>query len=181
MQQPHARATRRRFLGQAAVAAAGAAVAPGLLRLAHAQPAAPPAVSADLVLVNANAITMDPARPAAQAVAIGAGRILAVGSEADVSAWVGGATIVRDLGGKTLLPAFFDSHNHALSTGQNLPNVDLSAAKSLADVLSVLAERVADAPPGEWVGSSSRCGCSGCATGAATRWRLPLCPWPARS
>src|SRR5438270_13862146 len=95
MQQPHARATRRRFLGQAAVAAAGAAVAPGLLRLAHAQPAAPPAESADLVLVNANAITMDPARPAAQAVAIGAGRILAVGSEADVSAWVGGATIVR--------------------------------------------------------------------------------------
>jgi predicted amidohydrolase YtcJ len=149
--------TRRHFLGQAAAAAVGATFAPGLLRRAVAQPAPPPQVSADLVLVNANAITMDPARPAARAVAIGAGRILAVGaSESDVSPWIGHATTIRDLGGRTLLPGFFDSHNHALSTGQNLPNVDLSGAKSVDDVLAALASRIATTPPGDWVISSSR-------------------------
>lgn len=113
-------------------------------------------MAADLALLNANVITMDPARPTAQAVVVGSGRILAVGSEADVRPWISQASVVRDLGGRTLLPGFFDSHNHALATGLNLPNVDLAGAGSVADVLAALARRVSTTPAGEWVISSSR-------------------------
>ncbi|MCA1647097.1 MAG: hypothetical protein LC797_17085 [Chloroflexi bacterium] len=86
-------------------------------------------VAADLVLLNANVLTMDPSRPRAQAVAIGGGRLLAVGSNDDVRGWISGRVVVRDLAGHTLLPGFYDSHNHMLVTGLNLTAVDLSKAR----------------------------------------------------
>ena len=98
-------------------------------------------VAADLVVVNANVITMDPSRPQAEAVAIGGGRILEVGSNADVRGWINGGAVVRDLAGQTLLPGFYDSHNHMLLTGLNLAAVDLSGAASVADVLRAISER----------------------------------------
>jgi predicted amidohydrolase YtcJ len=56
-------------------------------------------VAPDLILLNANALTMDPSRPRAQAVAIGGGRILAVGSNDEVRDWVNPGVVVRDLAG----------------------------------------------------------------------------------
>ena len=57
---------------------------------------------ADLLLVNANVLTMDPARPRARAVAVAGGRILGVyGGEPDVT-----ANNVMDLRGLTLIPGF---------------------------------------------------------------------------
>jgi len=111
---------------------------------------------ADLLLLGARAITLDPARPAAEAVAIGGGRILAVGSEAEARRFATGSTRVRDLAGRTLLPGFYDSHNHLLATAYSQTLVDLSAATKLADVLARLAERAARTPPGQWVVSSGR-------------------------
>jgi predicted amidohydrolase YtcJ len=112
--------------------------------------------AADLVLLNANVLTMDLSRPRAQAVAIGGGRILAVGSNDDARAWVTGSAVVRDLAGHTLLPGFYDSHNHMLVTGLNLAAVDLSGARSVADVVHAIGERAASAPPDQWVLSSAR-------------------------
>jgi predicted amidohydrolase YtcJ len=124
----------------------------------HARPAAayPVNVPASLVLLNANAITMDPLLPRAQAVAIGGGRILGVGSNADVQGWTGDGATVRDLGGRTLLPGFYDSHNHMLMTGLSLTAVDLSAAGSIEDVLRAIEQRAAPAAAGEWIVSSAR-------------------------
>ena len=113
-------------------------------------------VAADLIMVNANVLTIDPSRPRAQAVAIGGGRVLAVGSNDDVRGWVSPGVLVRDLAGQTLLPGFYDSHNHMLLTGLNLAAVDLSGAKSVADVVRVMGERAAAASPGQWVLSSAR-------------------------
>jgi predicted amidohydrolase YtcJ len=112
--------------------------------------------SADLVLLNANVLSMDPACPHARAVAIASGRILEVGSNDDVRRWVNRGTVVRDLAGSTLLPGFYDSHNHMLATGLDLAAVDLSAARSVADVLRAIGERAATSPPGQWVLSSAR-------------------------
>jgi predicted amidohydrolase YtcJ len=61
---------------------------------------------------NAVVLTMDVGRPKAEAVAIGDGRILAVGSDQDVLALRRGPTRVVDLGGRTVLPGFIDSHAH---------------------------------------------------------------------
>src|SRR5579885_3123842 len=112
--------------------------------------------AADLILANANVITMDAARPAARAVAIRAGRILAVGDEAAVAAWAGPATVTRDLGGRTLLPGLYDSHNHMLRAGHNLSEVNLSGARTVADVLEAIGARAAVSRPGDWVTTASR-------------------------
>jgi predicted amidohydrolase YtcJ len=113
-------------------------------------------VAADLIMLNANVLTIDPARPRAQAVAIGGGRFLAVGSNDDVRGWVNPGVLVRDLAGQTLLPGFYDSHNHMLLTGLHLAAVDLSGATWVADVVRVMGERAADGPLGKWVLSSAR-------------------------
>ncbi len=62
-------------------------------------------------------LTMDDARPRAEAVAVRDGRILAVGSKADVLAAAGDDARRRDLAGRALLPGFVDSHGHAYIMG----------------------------------------------------------------
>ncbi|HZP17761.1 MAG TPA: hypothetical protein VFB00_07345, partial [Terriglobales bacterium] len=65
--------------------------------------------AADLVIINAKVWTVDPGRPAAQAVAVLGDRIVAAGSNADVEAWRGPKTRAIDAGGKLLLPGFNDA------------------------------------------------------------------------
>jgi predicted amidohydrolase YtcJ len=151
------RVSRRSFVGTAAGVAAGAALAPPLLTtvLANSQPTVPNC-PAELILTNANVITMNPAQPAAEAVAIARGRILMVGTNQDIVQSAGPVTEMRDLGAQALIPGLYDSHNHMLRTGLNLSAVDLSEARSIADVLAAIGSRAASTPSGEWVASSSR-------------------------
>ena len=65
---------------------------------------------ADVILRGACVVTMDLARPEAAAVGTRAGRILAVGSEAEVLAHRGRLTRVIDLHGRALLPGLVDAH-----------------------------------------------------------------------
>jgi predicted amidohydrolase YtcJ len=60
-------------------------------------------------------VTVDPARPTAEAVAIAAGKILAVGTEADVMKLAGTDTAITELAGRTLVPGFVDGHSHFFS------------------------------------------------------------------
>jgi predicted amidohydrolase YtcJ len=110
----------------------------------------------DLILTNGNVVTMNPSQPQAQAVAIGRGRILAVGSNQEAESWAGPATPRRDLGGQMLLPGLYDSHNHMLMHGTNLMHVDLSSTRTLADVLAAIEARARVTPEGEWVQAASR-------------------------
>ena len=103
----------------------------------------------DLLLVNANVLTMDPARPRATAVAITGGRI------SDLPADPGSvlAAQVIDLGGKTLLPGFHDAHNHMAWFGLSLTEVDLRspAVASLDELYAAVAARASVTAPGDWV------------------------------
>jgi predicted amidohydrolase YtcJ len=74
----------------------------------------------DLILINADIRTMDHARPAAQAMAIGAGKIITLGSTADIKALASPATKLIDAGGRLVLPGFQDAHIHLLSGGTDL-------------------------------------------------------------
>jgi predicted amidohydrolase YtcJ len=73
------------------------------------------AAPADRIIRGGPIVTVDPARPSAEAVAIAGGKIVAVGSEADVMKHKGAATEVTDLAGKTLVPGFVDGHSHFFS------------------------------------------------------------------
>ena len=107
---------------------------------------------ADMILVNGNVITVDDAQPRAQAVAIAAGRILAVGTDAEVRAHETAATRVIDLGGRTVVPGLADNHFHSAGGGAG---VDLSGARTLAEVLSAIAAAVREAAPGAVVVTNS--------------------------
>ena len=69
-------------------------------------------MKADLVLKNALVYTVDSNRSLAQAIAVANKRIIVVGSNEDVEHCIQPDTVVVDLGGKVVLPAFVDSHMH---------------------------------------------------------------------
>jgi hypothetical protein len=106
--------SRRRFLGGAALVAAGAAL-DACLPIAG-RPTPIPRVDrpATLVLRNANVLTMDPTQPEADAIAIAGDTIVAVGKEADVTAVAASGASIVDVAGKTVLPGFNDAHCHRI-------------------------------------------------------------------
>ena len=107
---------------------------------------------ADTILVNGNVITVDDPQPRARAVAIAGGRILVVGTDAEVRAHETAATRVIDLGGRTVVPGLADNHFHSAGGGAG---VDLSGARTLAEVLSAIAAAVREAAPGAVVVTNS--------------------------
>ena len=109
------------------------------------------AEAADLVLKNAVVHTVDAKQPRAEAVAVRANRIIAVGSTADVQAFVGPKTRVLDLRGRTVVPGFDDSHAHMLGIGFARLDVDLVGTRSYAEVVERVARAVKGRPAGEWV------------------------------
>jgi predicted amidohydrolase YtcJ len=101
------------------------------------------AAPADRILRGGSIVTVDPARPAAEAVAIAGGRIVAVGTEADVMPHQGPATEVTDLAGKTLVPGFVDGHSHFMSlvdvqTQALCASPPAGPCTSVADVIAAL-------------------------------------------
>jgi hypothetical protein len=120
------------------------------LSLAAFAAAAGPA-PADLVLTNAVVHTVDAKRPRAEAVAVRGNRIAAVGSLAEVRAFVGPRTRVLDLRGRTVVPGFDDSHAHLLGIGFARLDVDLTGTRSFAEVVERVRVAVQGRRPGEWV------------------------------
>ena len=97
--------------GRAARSAVGA-LPLGVL-LAQAQAGA----GADRIYRNARITTMDRDTPAGQAVAVGSGRILAVGNDDTVAGLAGSGTEIIDLDGLTMLPGLVDGHGHVANAG----------------------------------------------------------------
>lgn len=90
--------------------------------------------TADVVLEHGRVYTVDPARPWAQAIAVRGGRLVGVGSDADIEAWRGPATRVIDLQGALVTPGFIDAHVHFADGGAYLRNVALRDATTMAEV-----------------------------------------------
>lgn len=94
------------------------------------------AVSADLLLVGGNVVTMaPPGGRSARALAVERGRIVAVGSEDEIWPLADGGAKVVELGGRTLLPGFVDTHVHLFQTGMGLRRPDLSGCSTVDQVL----------------------------------------------
>jgi predicted amidohydrolase YtcJ len=105
----------------------------------------------ELVLHNANIVTMDAANPHVQAVAIAGGRFLAAGSNEDILAAAPARARRIDLEGKTVVPGFIDAHTHPAYAGmRHLRWVDCDL-RSIAQIQAAIRERAAKTKPGEWV------------------------------
>jgi len=111
-----------------------------------------PPQGADLVVVNANVLTVDDRFPKAQAFAVRAGKISAVGDTASIRLHVGPATKIIDAGGRTIAPGFADGHLHNAGGG---PGVDLSRVRTMDELLARVADRVKASKPGDIVVSNS--------------------------
>jgi predicted amidohydrolase YtcJ len=81
---------------------------------------------AELIIRNGKLVTFDPDRPAAEALAIGDGRLLAVGDDEDVSDLRGAGTRVVDARGSTVLPGFTDAHVHLFIGAAELDQLNLA-------------------------------------------------------
>jgi predicted amidohydrolase YtcJ len=107
--------------------------------------------TADLLITNAKVWTGDKAHPTAQAVAVLADRIVAVGSNADVEVLHGRATKTIDARGKLLLPGFNDAHVHFVDGGSQLDSVQLNDASSTGEFVRRIAEQAKKTATGEWI------------------------------
>ena len=93
----------------------------------------------NLVLKNASVYTVDKERSWAQAIAIAEDRIIFVGSDADVEAYIGPETSVVDLDGKMVLPGFVDAHAHPSHAMDLVSNISLYGLNSLDEYQSAIA------------------------------------------
>lgn len=90
---------------------------------------------ADMVLLNGKVFTADKARPMAQALAVADGKVLAVGSDAEISALEDAGTQRIDLGGKALMPGLIDTHAHAIFGGLEMSTANMGDEQVSLDEL----------------------------------------------
>jgi len=104
----------------------------------------------DAVFVHGDIYTQaTPAR--AQAIAVRDGRIVAVGSDAEILKLKGSQTKVVDLGGHFVMPGFNDAHVHLASGGFEKMNANLTGTKSLQEMQHRIGLKVNSAEPGVWI------------------------------
>ena len=133
-------------------------VAPLLAVMPAASPGQAAAAPADRIIRGGPIVTVNPAQPTAEAVAIADGRIVAVGSETEVARLAGPATEMVDLAGRTLVPGFVDGHSHFCSlidvqTQALCASPPAGPCRSVADVVAELQQvrRRRQLGPGKFV------------------------------
>ncbi|MFH1169264.1 MAG: amidohydrolase [Chloroflexota bacterium] len=109
--------------------------------------------SAELILSNANVLTLNPDQPRARLVAVGRGRVLAVTDDAAMPKLRGTGTRVVDCGGRTVIPGFNDAHFHLVAYAESLlaPGLDWAAACSIADIKDRIRRLAHGLPAGVWI------------------------------
>ena len=104
---------------------------------------------ADLVVINAKVLTIDDARPRAQAIGVRGEWIVQVGSNEVITPYIKpGKTRVIDALGRLVLPGFNDSHAHVLSGGRALLNLDFRNLSDVGRILQMVKDQVTQVKPG---------------------------------
>lgn len=117
----------------------------------HPTPPVAPQDPADLVLRNGKIVTLDAQTPETQALAAKDGRIVALGSDQDISRLIGPRTRVVDLKGALAIPGFIEGHGHFMGIGDAKLQLDLMHARNWDAIVSMVAEAVKQARPGQLI------------------------------
>jgi predicted amidohydrolase YtcJ len=111
---------------------------------------APTAPPVSIAIVNARVWTGDPAKPAAEAIAVSGETIALVGSNEEVRRAAGAARII-DAGGRFVAPGFIDTHVHFIDGGFRLSSVQLRDASTRDAFVSRIKSFAATLPAGAWI------------------------------
>lgn len=111
--------------------------------------------SQDMILFGGRVYTGNPNQPWAEAIALRGKRILAIGSDEEISALTTSQTRKINLNGHLVIPGINDAHNHVGVTppnfNLNVPAFAPAPGPSLEEILALLAEKVRDTPAGSWI------------------------------
>ncbi|UCE07492.1 MAG: amidohydrolase family protein [bacterium] len=102
------------------------------------------------IFINGHIITMDDISPEAEAMAIGNGKIVDIGTSEKMKNDFPEADIV-DFQGKTVMPGIIESHGHLLSLGQSFLELNLEGIATPEQVVIKVKERASETQPGEWI------------------------------
>lgn len=111
----------------------------------------PTVPAADLVLRGGTVATVDPALGNTEAVAVNGYQVTAVGSNDEISAYIGPETEVIELNGRFAMPGFIEGHGHVISLGESKLILDLNDVENWDEIVSMVAVAADKAQPGEWI------------------------------
>jgi len=121
-------------------------------RLARrAVPVETPEGVANLVLRNGKVATLVEGTPEVSALAARGGRIVALGSDAEISTWIGEGTEVIDLAGGLAIPGLIEGHGHFMGLGDAKLILDLTTADTWQDIVDLVESAAEVAEPGAWI------------------------------
>jgi predicted amidohydrolase YtcJ len=106
---------------------------------------------ADTIIINGNIATMDSTTQGATAIAMKDGKILAVGSDEDIKAYIGDETEQIDAQGNFVMPGFIEGHGHYQGLGSSMIKLNLMKTKNWNEIVQMVAEKAKTAKPGEWI------------------------------
>jgi predicted amidohydrolase YtcJ len=104
-----------------------------------------------IVLRGARVLTMDDARPEAEAIALVDGKIAAVGAVAEMEPFLAGATVYDLPAGALVLPGFQDAHNHLIWSATQAGNVDMSEVTDAETLRAAVEPALGDLPDRAWL------------------------------
>ena len=109
------------------------------------------AKQADLVLLGGDIATVDPDYGNVSAMAINDYKITAVGSDEDITEYIGDKTRVIELNGRFVMPGFIEGHGHFMSLGRSKQILDLNDVGDWSEIVRKVAVAVDKSKPGEWI------------------------------
>ena len=111
---------------------------------------------ADLIVKAGRVYAVDERRSTFRSFAVRDGWIVAASEEPDgLDDLASSGTSVLDDRGLTVLPAFFDIHEHLLDSARNLARIRAEDARSIDELVAMIRERAERTPDGEWIQTSN--------------------------
>lgn len=115
------------------------------------QPEEPAILVADAVYANAKIYSVDADRSWATAMAVKDGKVVAIGSDADMVAYTADSTAIHDMQGRMIMPGIHDTHIHPSDAGVGKTIECSFLTYALDEALGAMKDCLADIPEGEWL------------------------------
>ena len=106
---------------------------------------------ADMIIHNGVIYTMNDLNPITEAVAVGDGKIIALGKYRDLDPLINAKTKIINLSGAMMTPGIIEGHGHFYGLGLAKMQLDLSKTESYQDLIDMVSDAVRNSNPGEWI------------------------------